>query len=76
MLKYYMVKQYDPETVLKMIGFKVQGVPAVGYHEACSLLLPALDYLIGSFPPGGEFPCRFIFGVVAELNPLAGRSWF
>ncbi|KAL0749422.1 hypothetical protein Bca101_031425 [Brassica carinata] len=52
------------------------GVPAVGYHEACSLLLPALDYLIGSFPPGGEFPCRFIFGVVAELNPLAGRSWF
>ncbi|KAF3515410.1 hypothetical protein F2Q69_00006884 [Brassica cretica] len=33
---------------------------------------PYLDYLIGSFPPGGEFPCWFLFGVVAysSQNPI------
>ena len=42
-----------------MIGFEVQGVPAVGFYFTFAMLQPVgawsphLDDLIGSFPPWG-----------------------
>ena len=54
-----------PGTVLKMIGFEVQGVPAVGLYFTFAILQPVgacsphLDDLIGSFPPGCVFPGCF-----------------
>ncbi|KAF2570817.1 hypothetical protein F2Q70_00004311 [Brassica cretica] len=64
-----------PRTVLKMIGFEVQGVPAVGLYFTFAILQPVgacsphLDDLIGSFPPGG-----FRFPLYSLLK--AGRSRF